>query len=321
MNSAFYIVNQGALNNNSLLVDFGCVCNEPDATLPSYVSPTQTAYIQLTLDYGDGTTPLVLGPVHGPLQSSVVPSISASAGVTTIIYPKAAVGGSITFTNGIVLNYNTTTAQFNFAMNQLQTGAAVTGDPGDWVISGYSGSFAIASNNLIAAYDLGGHSYPVGKFTASLTANNYKVPSQVIKSTIQIVNKSMAPVANPPRVISPILPADQGFPNSHQWDFNLGQDVKVLVSAVKLILITEPGERVMMPEYGCALRQFVFNQGVADTAALVQAEVQRAITAWEPRVNVDRILATVEGKAIKVEAFLTSNLDSSKFKFITDVTR
>lgn len=65
-----------------------------------------------------------------------------------------------------------------------------------------------------------------------------------------------------------------------------------LEQAMYLILATDPGERPMRPEFGARLRQFVFAAGDATTAGLIAAEVQRALTRWEPRVTVESVVVT-----------------------------
>ena len=322
MNCRLYTLSAQVLPNGALSVAFGCVANEADATLPSYVSPTKTALIQLSLDYGDGTSLAVTAPKNGPLQTPVNVSIEAGAGGALFLrYDTLPVSGSLTFTNGATVSPDVTTAQLAAILNVISPGVYVTGAPGEWVITGLGGTLAVASNTLVSPFSLGSHDYPTGQFTATLTGQNFALPPESISSTVPVDNSAATVYSPAPMVTSPILPADAGYPNADQWEFNLGRDTKVLASAVKLILITEPGDRVMMPEYGCALRQFVFAQNSALLASDVSAEVQRAVSTWEPRVKVDKINAALKDRAITVTLFLTSLLDSTKFKFSTDVTR
>jgi phage baseplate assembly protein W len=61
-----------------------------------------------------------------------------------------------------------------------------------------------------------------------------------------------------------------------------------------LILSTTPGERPMRPEFGARLAQFVFASSDATTAGLVAAEVQTALTQWEPRVVVEQVVVSTD---------------------------
>jgi phage baseplate assembly protein W len=61
--------------------------------------------------------------------------------------------------------------------------------------------------------------------------------------------------------------------------------------AVRIILGTDPGERVMRPDFGTGLSALVFEPINATTAALVQHRVETALITWEPRI--DTITVTV----------------------------
>lgn len=55
------------------------------------------------------------------------------------------------------------------------------------------------------------------------------------------------------------------------------------------LLLTNPGERVMLPTYGVALRKLIFEPG--DTILVEQARemIVTAIRTWEPRITVESI--------------------------------
>lgn len=56
--------------------------------------------------------------------------------------------------------------------------------------------------------------------------------------------------------------------------------------AVLLILATEPGERVMRPDFGGGLRRLLFEPVTATTRALVEHRVREALARFEPRIDV-----------------------------------
>jgi uncharacterized protein len=56
--------------------------------------------------------------------------------------------------------------------------------------------------------------------------------------------------------------------------------------AVLLLLTTRPGERVQRPAYGCTLFELVFAPNDETTAGLAIQAVRRALTLWEPRVEI-----------------------------------
>lgn len=84
----------------------------------------------------------------------------------------------------------------------------------------------------------------------------------------------------------PILPDESA--RSLLW--SAGTD-KVLQS-IYIILDTEPGERLMRPNFGCGLRQYLMAPNTAATRALIQREVNTSIRLWEARVSVKQITVT-----------------------------
>jgi uncharacterized protein len=61
------------------------------------------------------------------------------------------------------------------------------------------------------------------------------------------------------------------------------QDVR---EAIRIILLTSKGERVMRPDFGSGLYEFVFATMSATTIGAIQATVRDALVKWEPRIQV-----------------------------------
>jgi len=59
--------------------------------------------------------------------------------------------------------------------------------------------------------------------------------------------------------------------------------------AIGIILETEPGERVMRPTFGCGLRRYLMKPNTPATRALIQNDVELALAAFEPRINVTSV--------------------------------
>ncbi len=59
--------------------------------------------------------------------------------------------------------------------------------------------------------------------------------------------------------------------------------------AVVAILCTAKGERVMRPEFGSSIHEFVFAPNNATTAGLLAYQVQEALVRWEPRIVVTEV--------------------------------
>lgn len=56
--------------------------------------------------------------------------------------------------------------------------------------------------------------------------------------------------------------------------------------SMRIILDTEPGERIMRPTFGCGLRRYLLKPNSTATRALIQYDVERALAIWEPRIQV-----------------------------------
>jgi len=59
--------------------------------------------------------------------------------------------------------------------------------------------------------------------------------------------------------------------------------------AIRIILMTAKGERVMQPDFGAGLYDFVFASMSSTTLGRVQRAVGDALVKWEPRVEVTAV--------------------------------
>lgn len=67
---------------------------------------------------------------------------------------------------------------------------------------------------------------------------------------------------------------------------SLEQDVQ---EAIYIILGTNRGERVMRPEFGAGLGDFLFQPVTATTKERIRTRVQEALIDWEPRIDVTEV--------------------------------
>jgi phage baseplate assembly protein W len=73
-----------------------------------------------------------------------------------------------------------------------------------------------------------------------------------------------------------------------------------LDAAIRLILSTAPGERVMRPEFGCAIWGLVFDPLTPGTLGLMEQAAREALERWEPRIDLDRVDAVADRVAGRV---------------------
>jgi hypothetical protein len=66
----------------------------------------------------------------------------------------------------------------------------------------------------------------------------------------------------------------------------LARQERDIDEAIRMILGTTPGERVMRPLFGSDLAEAVFSINSATTAARVESYVREALRYWEPRIDV-----------------------------------
>ncbi|MDD3270382.1 MAG: GPW/gp25 family protein [Syntrophomonadaceae bacterium] len=57
-----------------------------------------------------------------------------------------------------------------------------------------------------------------------------------------------------------------------------------IAEAIRIILFTSPGERVMRPDFGCGAHAYVFGLSDSLTLNLLKSSIEEAIMIWEPRV-------------------------------------
>ena len=88
------------------------------------------------------------------------------------------------------------------------------------------------------------------------------------------------------------------------WEFPVGTDSRgdIAVSsadediqeAIRIILGTAKGERVMRPAFGCDIHDHVFSAATPSTLNLIESSVQEALVRWEPRIDVEAVEARTD---------------------------
>ena len=78
------------------------------------------------------------------------------------------------------------------------------------------------------------------------------------------------------------------------WKFPIQIDNEVMATSgyednikesIRIILETSKGERVMRPDFGCGINDYVFETFNADTLESIERSVYYALEKWEPRID------------------------------------
>ena len=59
--------------------------------------------------------------------------------------------------------------------------------------------------------------------------------------------------------------------------------------SIRIILLTEPGERLMRKTFGCGLRRFLFEPNTVATRQLIKERIIESVKRWEPRVALQEV--------------------------------
>lgn len=59
--------------------------------------------------------------------------------------------------------------------------------------------------------------------------------------------------------------------------------------SIRIILMTEPGERLRLPGFGGGLKRFLFEPNTVSTRHLISERIKKALTDWEPRIQVESV--------------------------------
>jgi uncharacterized protein len=83
----------------------------------------------------------------------------------------------------------------------------------------------------------------------------------------------------------------------------VNQYQEIIAQHVLSVLMTAPGERVMLPTYGVGMQNYVFQPGTPLVEAQIQSTIQSSFKTWEPAViiqNVDVTTTTQQPNVLTV---------------------
>lgn len=83
-----------------------------------------------------------------------------------------------------------------------------------------------------------------------------------------------------------------GFDDKQQLPW--AKDNQSVRDVIWNILLTHPGERVMRPEFGAGLKQFIHKPNNETTRRLMADIALKAIQRWEPRIDILELTVSTE---------------------------
>lgn len=109
--------------------------------------------------------------------------------------------------------------------------------------------------------------------------NDANLPAKVTGG----LNRPLEPHADPS-----FLGRGFGWPLGvdHTGSIRLADPLEALDRSIEIVLMTAPGERLMRPQFGCAIWDLHFEPVTATLLGRIQEAVRRAVAQWEPRVEV-----------------------------------
>lgn len=87
------------------------------------------------------------------------------------------------------------------------------------------------------------------------------------------------------------FPVNVDTPNGK---ISMSEYEKDIQEAIWIILATAKGERIMQPDFGCGIHNFVFATLSMATLELIKLRVSEGLTHWEPRIDVNQIKVSLD---------------------------
>jgi phage baseplate assembly protein W len=72
-----------------------------------------------------------------------------------------------------------------------------------------------------------------------------------------------------------------------RWAWSQGE--QNIREAIRVILLTEFRERMMLPEFGGNLQRYLFEPNTVTTRHAIAERVEKALAAWEPRLRIEEV--------------------------------
>lgn len=92
-----------------------------------------------------------------------------------------------------------------------------------------------------------------------------------------------------------------------------------IASSLEVLLTTIPGERMLLPEFGCNLEELIFENLDTTTRTLLEDKVESAILYYEPRIELEKVSLDgsreLEG-VVLIDVTYRVRTTNSRFNFV-----
>ena len=111
-----------------------------------------------------------------------------------------------------------------------------------------------------------------------------------------------------------------GFPVATDGGrFGVAEYEESIEQGIRIVLSTPLGERVMRPNFGCAIHELTFAPNSATTRGTAEAHVREALERWEPRIellDVRAVASDERDKLLLISVRYRVHLTDSRFNLV-----
>ena len=101
-------------------------------------------------------------------------------------------------------------------------------------------------------------------------------------------------------------------------------DYKDIEQSLHILISTSLGERVMQPDYGCNLTDYMFESLSSTLIGIIKQKVENAILYYEPRIVAEKVEVTTADSFDLIEGKFTISIEysvpqtNSRFNYVYD---
>ncbi|NHB91762.1 GPW/gp25 family protein [Photorhabdus cinerea] len=103
-----------------------------------------------------------------------------------------------------------------------------------------------------------------------------------------MTNKILADIYGRGWAFPPQFFIDENIPEA-QSGVKMAEGAEHVRQSMKILFLTEPGERIMREDYGCGLNDYMFENISDELIARIQTRIEERVLRYEPRAEVTEI--------------------------------